>query len=281
MTVIRSTIAYGAAVFRTPTPRGETQPIGPALQLEEEQTKCAHIVAGAYRSTPAHIIQTDVGIPPLDLYLNQRAASILPRQGYKGNIRSATSIQRYEAQGRIPPGHSLQCPATAHDHILQGWTQEATLKEWKARWKKATADRRKTAASLDPTWSGKRIDKRHKELTKAQSSLLTQARTGHIGLNACLAQRRVPGVGPACQCGADAKTFDHIVLDCPQTDRTSLPTEVAQTVAGLSTTLIGSQAARPLVRWFIQLGRLPEYKRAGEWDEITPNPLNTDATAPN
>lgn len=43
----------------------------------------ARIVAGTYRSTPAHIVQTEVGIFPLDLYLNQRVAGFLPRQGYR------------------------------------------------------------------------------------------------------------------------------------------------------------------------------------------------------
>ena len=142
-------------------------------------------------------------------------------------------------------------------------------------------DRRSIAASLDPAWSGKEIDKRHKGLTKAQSNLLTQARTGHIGLNAYLAQRRVPGVSPACRCGAEAETFDHIILECPQTDRTKLPTEAPQTAAELMTALKGTQAARPLLRWFIQLGRLPEYRLAAERDETTPNPDNIDTMTPN
>ena len=280
MTVIRSTIAYGASVFHTPTPQGATRPSGPALQLEEEQTKCARIVAGAYRSTPAHIIQTEVGIPPLDLYLNQRAANSLPRQGYRDKSyrichQVFNAIRPRGGYRRVTASNN---PATTHDHILIGWTQESTLKEWKDRWRKATTDRRNTAASLDPAWSGKEIDKRHKGLTKAESSLLTQAQTGHIGLNAYLAQRRVPGVSPAYRCGAEAETFDHIVLDCPQIDRIKLPAKVPQTAVELATALKGTQTARPLLRWFIQSGRLPEYRLAAEWDETTPNPDNADTT---
>ena len=283
MAVIRSTIAYSAAVFHTPTPRGATRPIGPALQLEDEQNKCARIVAGAYRSTPTHLIQTEVGIPPLDLYLNQQAASFLPCQDYR-----AKSYQIYHQvfnSTRPIAGHcratAYNNPATMHDHILTGWTEETTLKEWKDRWQRAITNSRDTPASLDPAWSGKEINKRHKELTKAESSLLIQARTGHIGLNAYLAWREVPRVTPACRCGAEAETFDHIVLDCPQVDRTKLPTKVPQTAAELATALRGTQAARPLLRWFIQSGRLPEYRLAAEWDETTPNLYNTDTTTPN
>lgn len=193
MTVVRSTIAYGAAVFHTPTPRGATRPIGPALQLEEEQTKCARIVTGAYRSTPAHIIQTEVGIPPLDLYLDQRAASFLPRQGYRDKSYQICHrvFNATRPRGGYHRATASNNPATTHDHILMGWTQETTLKEWKDRWRKATTDRRSTAASLDPAWSGKEI------------------------------------------------------------------------------------------RWFIQSGRLPEYRLATEWGETTPNPGSIGTNVPN
>lgn len=213
-----------------------------------------------------------------DLYLNQRAASFLPRQGYRDK---SYRICRQVFHATRPKRGYYQLPAptnsaTIHDNILLGWTQDTTLSEWKNRWQQATANRRTTTASLDPAWSGKEIDKRHKGLTKAQSSLLTQARTGHIGLNAYLAQRRVPGANPACRCNAEVETFDHVVLDCPQTDRTRLPAKVPQTAAELAAALKGAQTARPLLKWFIRSGRLPEYRLAAEWDETTPSPDNID-----
>ena len=222
---------------------------------------------------PAHIIQTEVGIPPLDLYLNQRAASFLPRQGYRDK---SYRICHHVFNATWPGGRHRQAtapinPATTHNHILMGWTQETTLNEWKKRWQKVIADYRDTAAQ-NPAWSGKEIDRRHKGLTKAQSSLLSQARTGHIGLNAYLAQRKVPGVNPACRCGIEAETFEHIVLECPQIDRMGLP-NAPQTTAELASTLRGTQATRPLLRWFIQSGRLPEYSLAAEWDDSTTLPL--------
>lgn len=56
---------------------------------------------------------------------------------------------------------------------------------------------------------------RHQFLTKAQSSLLTQIPTGHIGLPEYLMQRhRV--TSPACQCGHPEETAEHVILDCPE-----------------------------------------------------------------
>ena len=51
-------------------------------------------------------------------------------------------------------------------------------------------------------------------LSKAQSSILTQVRTGKIGLAAFLCKRRVPGFPtPACGCGAQWETARHVVMD--------------------------------------------------------------------
>ena len=57
----------------------------------------------------------------------------------------------------------------------------------------------------------------HAGLPKPHSSLLTQIRTGKIGLAAFLHQCRVPGFeSPACPCGWQWETAKHIILDCPR-----------------------------------------------------------------
>jgi len=57
-------------------------------------------------------------------------------------------------------------------------------------------------------------------MTKAQSSLLTQIRTGHIGLKAYLFSRRVPGIITLwCSCGKGRETVAHLFLDCNACDR--------------------------------------------------------------
>ena len=58
--------------------------------------------------------------------------------------------------------------------------------------------------------------KRHEGLTKAKSSLLTQARTGDIGLRDFLFKVKVPGVAtPYCECGEGRETVEHLVVWCP------------------------------------------------------------------
>lgn len=62
----------------------------------------------------------------------------------------------------------------------------------------------------------------HADLPKPHSSLLTQIRTGKIGLAAFLHRCRVPGFESlACPCGWQWETAKHIVLGCPPASRRS------------------------------------------------------------
>ena len=55
--------------------------------------------------------------------------------------------------------------------------------------------------------------KKHQSLTKAQSSLLVQARTGTIGLRAFLFQQQVPGIPtPYYTCREGRETVEHLVI---------------------------------------------------------------------
>ena len=57
----------------------------------------------------------------------------------------------------------------------------------------------------------------HKELKKAESSVLTQIRTGRIGLAAFLNKARVPNFpSPICQCGQAEETALYIIAYCPR-----------------------------------------------------------------
>ncbi|EAQ87036.1 predicted protein [Chaetomium globosum CBS 148.51] len=56
----------------------------------------------------------------------------------------------------------------------------------------------------------------HEGLTKAQSSLLSQARIGDIGLRDYLFRVKVPEVRtPYCECGRGRETVEHLVVWCP------------------------------------------------------------------
>ena len=84
----------------------------------------------------------------------------------------------------------------------------------KAEWKKYRGEGRGLGhPALDESKKGQLL-KIHKVLKKAESSLLTQIRTGRIGLNSFHNKRKVPGFdSPLCACGTAEQTVQH-VLDC-------------------------------------------------------------------
>ena len=61
----------------------------------------------------------------------------------------------------------------------------------------------------------KRYRKAYNGLTKAESSVLTQARSRKIGFRAFLFERKVPGVPtPLCECGEAQETVGHRLQGC-------------------------------------------------------------------
>ncbi len=65
-------MAYRAAVWHTPAkgPNGKAQ--GVVAKLEKIQNKCLRVVAGAYRATPVHSLETETFTLPLDLYVDSQ-----------------------------------------------------------------------------------------------------------------------------------------------------------------------------------------------------------------
>lgn len=56
----------------------------------------------------------------------------------------------------------------------------------------------------------------HKGREKPHSAPLTQLRTGKMGFNQFLSERKVPGMTSTCGCGAWKMTVQHILLPCPR-----------------------------------------------------------------
>jgi hypothetical protein len=76
--VIRSAVAYGAAVYHTPTkPHGPAR--GIAAKMAKLQSACFRRVTGAYRATAARALEAEAFVPPIDLHLNQRLAAFEAR----------------------------------------------------------------------------------------------------------------------------------------------------------------------------------------------------------
>lgn len=70
--MICPTLSYGAAIWHSPSPLSCSRPKGVAAKLQTIQFKCLHTIAGAYRATPIHTLETETFIPPLDLHLDGR-----------------------------------------------------------------------------------------------------------------------------------------------------------------------------------------------------------------
>ena len=88
---------------------------------------------------------------------------------------------------------------------------------WQRRWTAYLAsipnDRTRSPAQED---TGRNRAQLHVTLPKATSALITQIRTEKIGLNAFLADRKVPGYLPGCPCGYQRQTAKHIIMHCPE-----------------------------------------------------------------
>ena len=127
---------------------------------------------------------------------------------------------------------------------------------------------RQDQAADRPKLTMKALDK-YRGLRKHESSLLFQMRTGKIGLNAFLYARRVPGVyTPRCRCGSGAvETASHLVLNCEllERERWALSQRVPpplRTHRDFMAAITDSEKAATIVRWFLTLGRLQEYRLA-------------------
>ena len=292
--VIRSSIAYGASAYHTPTePRG--RPRGIARTLVVTQNSCLRIVAGAFKATPIRHLETEIHIPPLDLYLNKRAA-LAERRFEAGPVASQVRLATMAATAALSIPRSRRGPRPQRpqhyrrpDEEKQGWlarwaphtdrVEDVLQREWHHRWISQPSHRHPVpAAEVPPYAKVSAALRKHRGCFKYESSCLTQLRTGKIGLNGFLFERNVPTVNtPYCRCGADVETVQHIFLECRENEvkRATLPLRI-RTAQDLRTALDLPQA-RGLVRWFLSLGRVHLYDLA---QHIHPGADDTDEARP-
>jgi hypothetical protein len=294
--VIRSVLSYGASAWHTPTPLGGT-PRGLARSFHTIQTRCLRVVTGAYKATPTRNVESEAWVPPIDLYLNRwvaKAEQRLQRNGMAqllrnvcANVAAQLLRRRTRAPRRRPPVVSgLQKQDWAKEWLQahagdvrqapgEDWVKlssdVATIEEWKIRRASQTerSDRRRPhrqreAADLYTLDPPAQPLQAHEGLTKAKSSLLTQARTGVIGLRRFLFERRVPGVPtPLCRCGQAQETVAHLVLRCEDRELAMGRPELRDR-HDLMEALGNRSGAAQIVTWLMGLGRLREYRLAME-----------------
>ncbi len=152
-------------------------------------------------------------------------------------------------------------------------SREAVVRDWTNRWE--TAFQRSQVANSgrareladEPVFSRKALAK-HQGLAKHESSIVTQMRTGKIGLRAFLFSRQVPDVAtPQCQCGQGRETAFHIAVACPDTEEArrqlyyTLGRQLLTSRDFAGATIDASRAKAP-ARWLQKVGRLQEFDLA-------------------
>ena len=264
-----------------------------AAKLAVQQNKALQIIMGAYKATRVRQLETEAYIPPIDIWLEAKSACFhrqLDRTGMAKLILSLSAPIRRQVLQRQQNRHRRQ-PTCISTPIEQGredalkWfqardfascsgePQTRILRNWKTRWRGSAGQR--TAA--DQVWTSPKqvrqdteptaaILAQHKDLRKAESSVLVQARTGCTGLAQFLYRCKVPGfTTPDCSCGTNApETTRHLVQYCPlYSGRETLHPSTARHRGIDYRWLTGTAGgAKALTRWIIGTGRLPQYSLA-------------------
>ena len=286
--VIRSAIAYRASAYHTPTEPGGA-PRGIAVALEVIQNDCLRVVMGAYKATQIRHLESEASCPPIDLYLNKRVADFearlketgkdqILRRYCEGTEAFFRRTGRTQAQTRAP-GRSRVEPVATEGRRKSRWAarwtgtdtpDEMVIQEWRKRFEEEAAhhrwDRDLPAADFPSPELGLDQYELHIGLKKAESSMLTQARTGKIGLRAFLFGVNVPtATTPMCPCGVGEETVCHLITECIQLDeaRGRLPQQY-RTARDVRQALSDPEHAYRIVRWLLRVGRLQEYRVAME-----------------
>jgi hypothetical protein len=92
--------------------------------------------------------------------------------------------------------------------------------------------------------------------------MVTQLRTGKIGLYAFLFQRGVPDIlSPYCQCG-EHETPAHIWMACPLYEQQRAVLLLATTSRDFRVAVTSARRVGETAGWFLWMGRLREYRLA-------------------
>jgi hypothetical protein len=105
----------------------------------------------------------------------------------------------------------------------------------------------------------------HQGLRKPESALLIQLRTGKIGFNSFLYERKVPGIqSPNCECNRGPMTVKHIVLQCPKWRQER--EEIGQPLRtnSLKRVLSGKEGCRAAIKLVLRTKLLEQFKEVEE-----------------
>lgn len=146
---------------------------------------------------------------------------------------TSTAIPAYLKQLLDPPRSAAAAKASHKAYIR---------KEWTTRWRKSKQGKR--ILKFDNTLPATKSPKMYKDLAKRSCSILTQLRSGHIGLNQYLARFRLVD-SPKCATCNVSETVDHYLFSCRRylDERHTLRTTLGRTPM-TKRTLLGSGGKR-------------------------------------
>jgi hypothetical protein len=244
--VIRPVITYGSTVWYSPQDT-KTARKGVEKVLDTLQAKSLRSVLGAYRAVHPRILEKESQVLPIGVIIERHIANAVKRRiGSDAGrvITNACARIRSRVVGpRDKRNPNKRTPNEVHTHWLRTILSEDTWKReilrqaptsnaqpqslaselhktaersWEMRWTaylNTLPDNRTRPPALAET--DRNRTQIYEGINKSMCSLITQIRTEKIGLNAFLADRRVPGYTAQCPCGFRRQTAKHIIRFCP------------------------------------------------------------------
>lgn len=246
--LVRPALTYGSAVWSEAGPKGQI-PERIVKPLRSLQRKCLKLITGAYNSTSSRVLEHETSTLPIEIYLKQRRihhAGSCEKRPAQQTLKYAMENIKLSACGRnmvrdknkrddLAEWRKISekedntrkqkemLKIAAFQQWEQSWNQHAPKADVSHRapadpetWHAATIITDNTTGKVRIKFTGTPFAI-HQNLTRAQSSIATQIRSEHVGLNAYLYRRKVPGVDePRCQCGYPSQNAKHMVMVCPQ-----------------------------------------------------------------
>jgi hypothetical protein len=274
--VIRSVLAYESTAWH-----GISEGFkGPSKLLILIQKGCFRIMSGAYKAILARYFESEMAVPPLDLYLDKWVADFKHRIEASGisQLLRAAGVRAAEMVAGRRRQHRRRAPElTIRDQRIQAvrrWmgtkkdTEEVMLEAWRRRWREAIRKSRRgdLAARRGPDLTNHKV---YRDLYKHQAFVLMQVRIGCVGMADFLFQRHVPDVPtPLYSCGEAPETPEHVLLHC---NETAEKREIVRQRVGPNALRIRRNLAqltfkypKLTIEWLLQTGKFTLYNKARE-----------------
>lgn len=178
-----------------------------------------------------------------------------------GDSSPVSQLPRFLTEKKLP-GSVAACKQTFAETIKR---------KWEARWKESP--RYAKMAKIDPKLPSPAFSKATAALSRAQSSVLIQLRTGHIGLNHHMKRIKKTQNDSCPNCAGIAETIHHYLFDCPEYDheRHELGRRLGRDAKSLKFLLNAPKGIPEILRYVGKTGRLRK-----QFGEVTPVILSSN-----